>query len=305
MTTTLLFLVALGLGQKTGLEAGFHKRTLRHEGFERSYLVHIPRDVPPGTELPVLLALHGATMDAQAMAWFSGLNALSQQERFVVVYPNGTGPLELLQTWNAGTFPGGLARRKVDDIGFLKAVLDDVQRVAPVDRRRVYATGMSNGAMMCYRLAAEMADRIAAIAPVAGTLALDRIAPKRPVPILHFHGTKDTLVPFEGNGARGKRLYHFHSVPDTVQAWVKANHCEAEPTISSVLPGPDGLKIQRRQYHPKEGGAEVVLYVIEGGGHTWPGRDVAPAFLGKCARHLPANHLIWEFFRKYRLEQAE
>lgn len=302
MKTTLLLLAALGLGQKAGLEPGFHKRSIRFEGLNRSYLIHIPKDAAPGKALPVVLALHGATMDAQAMAWFSGLNALSQQENVVVVYPNGTGPLELLQTWNAGNFPGGLARRKVDDIGFLAAVLDDVQRVAPVDRRRVYATGMSNGAMMCYRLAAEMADRIAAIAPVAGTLAMDRIEPKRPVPILHFHGTKDTLVPFEGNGTRGKKLYHFHSVNDTVQAWVKANHCEAEPTVFSMLPSNDGLQVQRRQYHPKDGGAEVVLYVIDGGGHTWPGRDVAPAFLGKCARNLPANQLIWEFFRKYSLE---
>src|SRR4029077_3660939 len=121
--------------------------------------------------------------------------------------------------------------RHVDDIGFLGKVLDDLATVVNVDRKRIYCAGLSNGGMMAYRVAAEMSDRIAAVASVAGTMVCDECKPKRPVPILHFHGTKDSLVPFEGTP---KKLVKLRSVDETIQAWIKIDSCKDEPEVSML-----------------------------------------------------------------------
>src|SRR5207253_10920746 len=135
----------------------------------------------------------------------------------IVVYPDGTGSGSFL-TWNAGAL-FRLAGNRADDIAFLREMLDDLGKMVNVDAKRVFATGMSNGGMMCYRLAAEMADRIAAVAPVAGTMAVPKAEPKRPIAVLHFHGTEDVLVPYMPN--RGMRL--MKGVDETMSLWAKAN----------------------------------------------------------------------------------
>ena len=129
-------------------------------------------------------------------------------------------------TWNAGGFQG--KEGKPDDVAFIAKVLDDLATVVNVDPKRVYVTGMSNGGMMCYRLAAELSDRIAAIAPVAGTMAIDNYHPKRPVPVMHFHGTADKLVPFGGPGSGTPKFLGFKSVEDTIKICAKANGCPEE-----------------------------------------------------------------------------
>src|SRR5436190_16814688 len=202
------------------LSAGEHTRTLTVGELKRSYIVFVPKKHDATKPAPVVLALHGAAMTAKMMVNFSGLNKKAEQAGFIAVYPNGTG---ILQTWNAGQMWAGRSRNKVDDIAFIGKVLDDLARVVRMDSKRVYATGMSNGGMMCYRLAAELSDRIAAVAPVAGTLCLDTVKPKRPMPLLHIHGTKDSLVPFGGPKRGGSG--GFKSVDDSVMAWVKINGC--------------------------------------------------------------------------------
>ena len=148
------------------------------------------------------------------MARWSGLSEKSDRSGFVVVYPNGTGTTSLFLYWDAG----GVRGRPSDDVGYVAKLLDDLATVVNVDSRRVYATGMSNGAMMCYRLASELSDRIAAIAPVAGTMAIETCRPGRPVPVLHFHGTKDGLVLFDGPDERIPKNLKFLSVDDTMRA---------------------------------------------------------------------------------------
>ncbi len=161
--------------QADPLGPGDHTRTLMMGEQKRTYLVHIPKGYDPKKPAPVLLALHGAAMNGSMMVWFSGLNKTSDKEGFIVVYPSGTGTGPFL-TWNAGGFKG----KKADDVAFIGKLLDDLGTVVKVDEKRVYACGMSNGGMMCYRLAAELSDRIAAIAPVAGTIAIEESKPKRP-----------------------------------------------------------------------------------------------------------------------------
>ena len=170
------------------LGPGDHTCTLMMGDQKRTYLVHVPKDYDSKKPAPVVLALHGAAMDGSMMVWFSGLNEKSDESGFIVVYPSGTG-VGPFRTWNAGGFTGKMAEGKADDVAFIGKLLDDLGTVVKVDEKRVYACGMSNGGMMCYRFAAELSDRIAAIAPVAGTIAVEESKPKRPVPVIHFHGS--------------------------------------------------------------------------------------------------------------------
>ncbi|MFO0930233.1 MAG: PHB depolymerase family esterase [Gemmataceae bacterium] len=296
---TPVVLLAVALTAPAALGPGDHTRTLEVGGHTRTYLVHVPKRADLKRPVPVVLALHGALMNGPMMVWFSGLNATADRHGFVVVYPSGTGRGPFL-TWNAGGFFAG--GRRVDDVAFIGRLLDDLATVLPVDPKRVYACGMSNGAMMCYRLAAELSDRIAAIAPVAGTIAVADSRPTRPVPVLHFHGTKDTLVPFERRPGKGAPLIRLQSVGESVDTWVRLNGCPKMPGKLEVLSTDgDELRVTRATYGPGKGGAEVVLVTVEGGGHTWPGQRPPVDFLGKTAKTVSANELLWQFFRRHPL----
>ena len=181
-----------------------------------------------------------------------------------------------------------------------RELLNDLPNVVNVDSKRIYATGMSNGGMMCYRLAAELSDRIAAIAPVSGTMAVERCKPRRPVPVMHFHGTDDKLVPFDGPAQQTAKVLNFMSVEETIRIWAKINGCLIKPTISK-LPhtADDDTTVQRKTYGPGKAGAEVILFVIHGGGHTWPGRQWPVPWLGKTTKDISASDQMWEFFKRH------
>jgi len=284
------------------LELGNHVRTLVINGRRRSFLVHVPPNYDPKKATPVVLAFHGACMNGASMALFSGLSAKADDAGFIVVYPDGVGIGQTFLFFNAFFPPGGaiLGDNPPDDVAFTAKLLDDLATVCNVDTKRVFATGMSNGGMMCHRLAAELSDRIAAIAPVSGTLAMDDIHPARPVPAIIFHGTADTIVPFDGPKGAKRVALKIKGVEDTVKAWVEADGCQPDPTITT-LPDTahDGTTVKRHDYGSGKDGAEVVLYVIEGGGHTWPGQQPPVAFLGKSTSDISANDLIWDFFQKH------
>jgi polyhydroxybutyrate depolymerase len=236
------------------------------------------------------------------MASFTALNDKADRAGFVVVYPDGTGVAGLFLTWNSGGLRLRSGTKRPDDVKFIAALLDDLGKVLPIDRRRVYATGMSNGGMMCYRLAAEMPDRIAAIAPVAGTMAVKDAKPGRPVPVIHFHGTADRIVPFGGPTGRTAKSFRFKSVAQSAKFWAKRNGCR-QPPSRTKLPDKvdDGTTVERITYAPAKSGAEVTVYVIHGGGHTWPGRGGGGRLLGLATKDISANDLIWEFFRKHTI----
>jgi len=292
---TLLFVGLIGV-PGAPLPPGDHVRSLEIGDQSRSYLVHVPPSYDPGRPTPVVLAFHSAAMNGAEMARFSGLSEKADRSGFVVVYPNGTGKTSLFLYWDAG----GVRGRPSDDVGYVAKLLDDLATVVNVDPRRVYATGVSNGAMMCYRLASELSDRIAAIAPVAGTMAIETCRPCRPVSVVHFHGTKDGLVLFDGPDERIPKNLKFLSVESSIRIWVRANGCPETPVVAPMLDRvDDGTKVLVKTYGPGKDNAEVVLYVIEGGGHTWPGREPPIPFLGKSTREISANDLIWDFFQRH------
>jgi polyhydroxybutyrate depolymerase len=149
----------------------------------------------------------------------------------------------------------------------------------------------------------ELSDRIAAIAPVGGTLGVDLPDSQRPMPVIHFHGTLDLLVPWNGPKGGTPEFLTFKSVKDTVCIWAEANGCPEEPVIEDMPDkADDGTMVIRKKYGPGKDDAEVILYTIEGGGHTWPGEKSRVAFLGKSTFDISANDLIWEFFQKHPMK---
>ena len=300
----LIFLLAAlmaATAQSAPLGPGNQTRTLMMGDQQRSYLIHIPKGHNPKQPAPVILALHGAAMNAPMMAKFCGLNETSDKEGFIVVYPNGTGTGSFL-IWNAGGLQGLLAADSADDVAFISQLLDDLGTVVKVDPRRVYACGMSNGGMMCYRLAAELSKRFAAIAPVAGTIAIDESKPEQPVSVIHFHGTEDNLVPFVTDENQVQSLMRFKGVEASVQTWVKLDGCRAQPKTDTLSKAGEEMKVTRQTYGGGKNGSEVVLITIEGGGHTWPGMEPMLDFLGKSALNISANDLMWQFFKKHKLK---
>ena len=153
--------------------------------------------------------------------------------------------------------------------------------------------------MICSRLAAELSDRIAAIAPVAGTIAIEDSKPGRPVSVIHFHGTKDSIVPFEMAKGKSPPFMKLKGVEDSVQTWVKLNGCDGKPTSDNLATDGDDLKVSRRTYGNGKDGAEVVLVTIEEGGHTWPGQKPPVGFIGKSTSKFSANDLMLEFFQRH------
>jgi polyhydroxybutyrate depolymerase len=299
MQTALFTVVALLAAQPPAdtLGPGDHTRQLKMGELKRPYRIHVPESYDPKKPMPVVVVLHGAMMQAQVMEWFCGLSKTADESGFIAVYPTGTG---LLPTWNAGVFPGKLNGERADDVKFIGKVLDDLATVLTIDRKRVYAAGVSNGAMMAYRLAVEMPERIAAIAAVGGVMCLEKPEPKTPVPILHFHGTKDGLVPFGGT-KNGGGPYPFPSVDECLEPWLKINECSDKPKVTELPAKEDKLRVLRKDYRTGKEKAPVILYVIEGGGHTWPGMDRHAAFLGATTHNISANELMWEFFRQFAL----
>ncbi len=301
MTLQTVLLLAIVAVQPT---APFNPvRKINVGGRTRSYVIHLPPQYDLQQPTPVVLVFHGTSADAHSISRFSGLNSQADKGGFVTVYPNGTKLGNTLLAWNSG----GITRRQLvncpDDVKFVRRLLDDLATVVNVDPKRVYATGHSNGAMMCYRLAVELSDRIAAIAPVGGTMAVDLAPLQHPVSVIHFHGTLDTSVPWSGPNRGSPQFLLFTSVEKTVGNWTKANGCPPSPVVENMPDNADdGTTVVRRRCGAGKSGAEFVLYTIAGGGHTWPGKESTVASLGKSTLDISANDLMWEFFQKHPMK---
>lgn len=294
--------------QKAGPEAGADARiakpgdytfAIQHDGLTRMYRVHVPARYDPAAPAPLLFALHGGggSMDYQADDAYYGLITKSEREGLVVVFPNGFSRLKSgrFATWNAGNCCGAARDGNSDDVGFIRQVVANVTRQMNIDRRRIYATGMSNGGLMAYRLACEMSDVFKAIAAVAGTDNTRRCNPENPVSILHIHARNDPNVLFSGGvgpKARDKSLVtDFTPVADTVFKWVRLNGCSAAPRRIVEKAG-----AYCELYSPCQGKAEVQLCVTEAGGHSWPGAGKTRG--EPASQAISANDVMWDFFNR-------
>jgi polyhydroxybutyrate depolymerase len=258
----------------TSLEPGNTEHKLSIAGKVRTYFLYVPTEKVHLRDLPVVFIFPGYHMDAKDMRAL-GLNHMADQKDFLVVYPNG---IDL--SWNAGGCCGPAAIDNIDDIEFIRLVLSDIKTFASVDQKRIYATGFSNGAMFTYRLACEMSDIFAAIAPLSGPLMYSPCQPQDPVSIMHIHGLADVVVPFSGGlGSASVSKITFPPVAQSISTWVKLDGCSSSAQVEKK-----GI-INQTTYSQCKSGSSIELYTIDGMVHDWPANDV-----------MPTPNMIWAFF---------
>ena len=275
------------------------RRTLMHDGIERSYEVRVPRGVAQrSVPVPLVLVLHGGGGNAENAERMTGFTDEAEKEGFIVVYPEGTGRLNgKLLTWNAGHCCGYAMKTKADDVGFIGALIDKLIKDYPVDPERIYATGMSNGGMMTHRLGIELSNRLAAIAPVVAALFGDEPRPQYPVSALMLNGMLDQHVPFQG-GPPGERFTDAWDGTPTKPAleqaafWARADGCMNTPDQEDK-----GAFVLTRYRCP--GGSAVAMYLIKDNGHAWPGGQRGSRMGDEPGTALNGTDIIWAFFKAH------
>lgn len=281
------------LTTQPNLPAGESTHALTHDGIERNYTLYVPSSVNWTQPVPLVFVFHGGTGNAESAIRMSGFNKIADQNGFLVVYPNGTGRLsdEKLLTWNGGDCCGFAQEKNVDDVGFVREIVTELQSLAIIDTKRIYATGMSNGGILSQRLACEAADLFAAVAPVAGTLNFSPCTPSQPISVIEFHGTADQHIPYGGGvGPESLVDVDFASVQDSVNFWVTTNACASQPQSNSFA------DIQHDVWTGCTASTSVELYTINGGGHAWPGGEAGRVDADPPTQSISASQLIWEFF---------
>lgn len=270
---------------------------LRIGNVTRSYAIHIPDRSAPNGGYPIIFAFHGGGGEGAKIARLMKFDSYADARGFIVVYPDG-----LDHHWNDGR---SSIKNKSDDIGFVSALLDDIERRYQVNANKVFAVGFSNGAVFTERVGCELSQRFTAIAAVSGSLAAELVPschPARPLSVLQIAGTADPIMPYEGGtvkqifgmGEGGDVL----SVRDTVALWAGKDGCSS-PSLPERLPliaRPDGTAVTRLDYTRCQGSA-VSSLTIEGGGHAWPGGpQLFPRIVGRTSQQLDATQTIVDFF---------
>lgn len=297
--------MAAGCGHPQARAAENTTMTLEYGGLQRQYIIHYPAHRPQGL-MPAVLAFHGGGGTARNMASAFGFDKLADDNGFIAVYPDGYE-----KSWNDGRGDDtNASAARIDDVGFVAAVIDRIIAGDSVDPARVYATGMSNGAMFTETLGCRLSGKLAAIAPVAGPLpqtAQSDCAPSHPMPVLEMHGTSDPIVPYDGgvvrvtSGRHGPGASPVLSVDATQQLWRTKDSCDAVTTTALPQRGEDGTSVTV-QSSDCANGTKVQLYSIADGGHIWPGGSqyLPQALVGKVSHQFDASEVIWQFFAQFR-----
>ena len=253
------------------LQPGDSERNVMVNDLERSYLLHIPPGLDSVHPIPVVFAFHGADAEPSEMQLLTGFNDIADEAGFLLVYPRGIG-----LTWNAGTCCGDAFQNNVDEPAFIREILSDLGTIVSVDNKRIHATGFSNGAALVYRLACEMSDTFAAIAPVAGTLVYNPCQPQQSVSLINVQGLADIFVPYTGGGE-----FDTPPIEQVIATWATLHDCTGSAQVEKQL----NNIITHTAYVSCKAGTAVELYTLEKGGHSWPYNSV-----------WPTSQVIWDFF---------
>ena len=261
--------------------------TLTHGGRKREAYAHLPKGYDGTAMVGVVLNFHGYGSNAKQQALYTDMDRAAYYMKMVAVHPQGApGPLGT-RGWNADRCCGSAVTLKVDDVGYVAALLTELAKKICIDPKKIYATGISNGAFFAYRLACELSDRIAAVAPVAGVMYGKKCKPTRPVPVLHFHGDRDLYVSYAGN-----KLLDWPGAQATALQMVKHNVCD--PTPKQVLKQGE---VTCEAWQGCKDKAEVRLCTVTKGGHTWPGAlDIPVPWLGHKTKDISATDAMLDFF---------
>ncbi len=310
-STFLKILVGINLISIPAFAGRDQRTSFIHDGLKRTFNIHFPSVYGDSVQVPLVIALHGRGTTGLSMVLLTrrGFNKLADRDGFIMVYPDG---IEL--NWNDGRMDeeanDRAHRENINDVGFISELIDTMIEDYNIDPKRVYITGISNGAIMSYRLACEISHKITAIAPVDGSISyllFPECSPSRPVSVLAINNLNDPLIPYEGGDITGKirriKLGKVLSVNESVEFWVNRNKCLVTPVVTEEPDRDprDGTKVTRSHYTDGIEGSEVILYSIEGGGHTWPGGiQYLPAWIiGKTSKDIDANEIIWSFFKSH------
>lgn len=275
----------------------FVSKTLRVGGLERSYVLYVPTGLRPRHPTPLVLAFHGGGGNPRKFARLTKLHYLAETEGFLLAYPAGTGRLKRRAlSWNAG----GESRKdwpelhRVDDVGFVGSLIDELSRVYSIDRRRIFAIGSSKGGMLAYDLACKMSETFAAVAVVAGSMITRHCAPRHPVAIYHVHGGNDENVPLRGGAGRLTARGHVWApVEEGLDFWRRHNDCASEKHETFR---DDEVTCWR--YAGRDNG-DVEFCLVRRGGHAWPGtrpRLWQRLFGVRVNKSFPTNRMAWRFF---------
>ncbi|MCU0713089.1 MAG: alpha/beta hydrolase-fold protein [Pirellula sp.] len=275
---------------------------------ERRYLLHVPKGYEAGKAVPLVVMLHGMGGTAILSQRETGLSDKGDAEGFIVVYPEATRPDPLQpaslrsnpQAWNDGSGRFHSGEQNIDDVGFLRSLIDELSKEYSIDQDRVFVTGFSNGASMTFRIGAELADRVAAIAPHSGTCWTESIKPLRSISVCYLTGTADTLNPIEGGFPRlalGGQDQGGRSKPPVmsmITKWAKAIECDEKPVADEESNG-----VRKLRYGSGRGQSQLLYITVDGLGHHWAGgKSQAPGFLvGRNTDKLKATDVIWTFFQ--------
>jgi polyhydroxybutyrate depolymerase len=264
-------------------------------GKERDYIVHVPPGYDPAKPTPLVISLHGAGNWGAFQMNVTGMNRVADKHGFIVAYPSGEGGGKRI--WGMR----GLGNpQKMPDVVFLSALIDRLQAEYNIDPARIYANGYSNGGGMSFVLSCTLSHRIAAIGAVAAaeTVPWAWCRDSTPVPMIAIHGTADRITPYNG-GKVWVAQDPFPSIPGWAENWARRNRCSPVPVDSRVA-----HDVMRREYFGCASDATVVLYTLEGIGHTWPGGPHPPEWaLGRTTQSIDASELMWAFFREHPLRR--
>ena len=295
-----LVVVAMPMVLAAVLCASFNARNRDNGGFvssgeKRTYRLYVPKSYDPAHATPLVISLHGGGMSGTAQMETSQWNEVADEHGLLVVYPSGRGGRGP-RAWRAG-----VGRGSEKDVRFIAELIDALKASYNVDPARVYADGVSNGGGMAFLLSCTMSDRIAAVGLVASAqfLPWSGCLDERAVPMIAFHGTADRFTPYHGGTTWVAPGHAFPSIPAFTARWARRNQCGAEPVESAVA-----ADVSRLEYRGCADDADVVLYTIHGGGHTWPGGGPLPEwFAGSTSRSVDASRQAWAFFQAHPLER--
>ena len=271
------------------------------DGINRKYHLFAPKGFDK--LLPVVLAFHGGGSNARQMELYTRFDALAAKESFLVVYPEAVDG-----NWNDGRGIAGVRSQQetIDDVKFVRLIVDRISKEYMIDRSRVFCTGISNGAFMSHRLATEASDLITAIAPVVGGMApsmAKQFHPTYPVSILIIQGDADPLVPIRGGMVgfpRGRKRGQVVPTEETISLYLRRNGNQGDPTVTTLdRDEKDGTSVEIRRYPDGPGGVKTQVYIVRNGGHTWAGRPLylPEMLIGKASQEFSATEVIWEFFK--------
>ncbi|MBP9094478.1 esterase [bacterium] len=294
-------------GQLPPVDATLIRETVSSEGLEREFFVHVPKGYNHSQKMPLVMCFHGGFGLGSRMDALTGLDAISDQNGFLLVYPQGIN-----RHWNDGRNIDGHDR--YNDVQFVTDMIDHLERRWNIDKQRVYVTGVSNGGFFSQYLCIMLPNKFAGCASVGATLpdiVFHTRRPMKPVSVLYILGMSDPLVPFKGGPIHYKSFHdrgNVISAKEAAQYWVKANRCQPNPRVIDLpdVDPNDGTRVKYAQFSGGLQGTEVVVYGIEAGGHTWPGglQYLPEGTVGKTCRDFSASQALWDFFKNHTSPNA-